>query len=298
MSSKRRPADEFAVGITVIVAVLVLVGGILWGKGVSFRADHRTLKVHFPEVYGLKVGSAVLVQGVDHGKVGAIQLDGRGATVSILVDREVPIYTDAKVILFSPQLMGGRVVSIDPGAGPEVAKKSDVLQGKVPAGMGEVMAASGQVLQELLATIHQLHTTASRVDTLLVQSKLTTRVESSLTNLENMTESLKTELSQAAESMRQGAEEVHGSTREIHGMIADNKPRFDSLMVRLNRVVTETETFSDNLGSFSEAMNNQQGSLGKLVYSDSLHQQLQTTLTDLDALIVRLKKEGIKVSLF
>ncbi|MFH0882067.1 MAG: MlaD family protein [bacterium] len=298
MSSKRRPADEFAVGLTVIAAIIVLIGGVLWGKGVSFRSDHRTFNVLFPEVYGLKEGSTVLIQGVAHGKVGGIQLDGRGATVTVLVDRNVRLYKDARVILFTPQLMGGRVVSIDPGNGPEVLKDNAVLQGEVPAGMGEVMAASGEVLEELLKTVQQLHTTTARVDTLLVQSQLTQRVEKSLTNLEQMTLNLRDDLSAAAKSMRDGADEVHSSTKEIHSLVADNKPRFDSLMVRLNRVVDETEDFSRNLGEFSNAMNQQEGSLGKLVYSDSLHQQLQMTLTDLDALIVRLKKEGIKVSIF
>lgn len=298
MSSRRRPADEFAVGLTVIAAIIVLIGGILWGKGVSFNSDHQTFKVFFPEVYGLKEGSSVLVQGVAHGKVGTIQLEGRGATVTVLLDRSVRVYKDARVILFTPQLMGGRVVSIDPGNGPEPLKHNVILHGEVPAGMGEVMAASGQVLEELLKTVQQLHMTTARVDTLLVQSHLTERVESSLTNLEAMTVNLRDDLSDAAQSLRKGADEVHSSTEEIHQLVGDNRPRFDSLMVRMNRVVNETEVFSKNLGEFSTAMNEQQGSLGKLVYSDSLHEQLQTTLADLDALIVRLKKEGIKVSIF
>jgi len=298
VSSKRRPADEFAVGLTVIAAVIVLIGGVLWGKGISFRSDHRTFRVHFAEVYGLKEGSAVLVQGVAHGKVGEIQLDGRGATVTVLLDRSVRLYKDTRVILFTPQLMGGRVVSIDPGNGPDLLKENSILQGEVPAGMGEVMAASGEVLNELLMTVRQLHTTTARVDTMLIESQLTQRVERSLTNLEQMTASLRDDLTRAARSMREGAEDIHGSTQQIHGLVTDNKPRIDSLMTRLNRVVEETESFSRNLGEFSVAMNEQQGSLGKLVYSDSLHQQLQTTLSDLDALIVRLKKEGIKVSIF
>jgi hypothetical protein len=72
----------------------------------------------------------------------------------------------------------------------------------------------------------------------------------------------------------------------------------DTLMVRLNRVVVDAETFSRNLGEFSEAMNSETGSLGKLAFNDSLHAQLIQTMKDLDELVIYLKEEGINVSLF
>jgi len=298
VSNNKRARDEFVVGLTVLIALVVLVGGIMWGKGVSFESDYRTLYVEFSEVYGLKAGSAVLVQGVAHGKVKDIELIDKGARVCILVDRGVVLYSDASALLFAPQLMSGRMVTISPGNGPDPISDGAVIPGEVPAGMGEVMAASGDVMEELLATIKQLHITAARIDTVLIQTEMVGRVEGTLGNLEKMTSNLHDNLSEAALSLRIGADEIRNSTAAINTMMGDNKPRLDTLMVRLNRVVGEAEQFSSNLENFSEAMNTQEGSLGKMVYSDSLHQQLQQTLQNLDALIIRLKDEGINVSLF
>ena len=298
MSTKRRRLDEFSVGITVLAAVVVLIGGIIWGKGISFNSEHTIYEIQFPEVYGLKEGSSVLVQGVAHGKVGPITLNSEGARVQILVDSDVILYDDAEVLLFTPQLMGGRMVTIDPGKGPNRLPSGSLMKGKVPAGMGEVMAASGAVLDEMLDMIQQLNKTAKRVDSIFVKSQMVDRVDQTLTDLTEMTSAMKRDLEMTTGSLRKGADQIRNSSVEFNGLISDNRPRMDSLMVRLNRVAFEAEQFSSNLESFSEQLTSQKGSLGKLVYSDSLHDELVRTLADTDSLINRLKKEGIKVSLF
>lgn len=298
MSENREARTELAVGLTVLASIVVLIGGIIWGKGISFRSDHKSYLVQFKQVYGLKEGSAVLVKGVTHGKVGNIALTDDGALVTVDIDRSVPIFTDATVLLFAPQLMGGRLVSIDPGKGPQKLEEGGRLRGTVPAGMGEVMASSGEVLNEMLLAVRQLRTTAMRVDSMFVKSNMVGRVEGSLANIEAMSSEMRKSLSNAAETLNQSAVEVRQSTEQVNMLLTDNRPRVDTLVTRLNQVVSDAENFTVNLKSFSNAMNDETGSLGKLVYNDSLHVQLIKTMNDLDALIIYLKEEGINVSLF
>ncbi|MCB2200525.1 MCE family protein [bacterium] len=298
MSVNRRRLDEFSVGVTVLAAIIILIGGIIWGKGISFNSKHEIYEVQFPEVYGLKEGSSVLIQGVAHGKVGMITLNSEGARVQILIDTDVDLYDDAKVILFTPQLMGGRMVTIDPGEGPAKLKPGALLKGEVPAGMGEVMAASGEVLDELLSMIQQLNTTARRVDSIFVKSDMVYRVDRTLTDLTDMTSAMKRDLAMTTSSLRDGAAQIRNSSEEFNTLLVDNRPRIDSLMVRLNSIATEADNFSSSLETFGNQLTSQEGSLGKLMYSDSLHDELVRTIADTDSLIKRLKKEGIKVSLF
>lgn len=298
MSANRRRLDEFSVGVTVLAAIIILIGGIIWGKGISFNSKHEIYEVQFPEVYGLKEGSAVLVQGVAHGKVGTITLNSDGARVQVLMDRDVVLYNDYKVLLFTPQLMGGRMVTIDPGKGPTELRPGALMDGEVPAGMGEVMAASGKVLDEMLDMIQQLNTTAKRVDSIFVKSDMVYRVDRTLTDLTEMTASMKQDLAVTTASLRDGAGQIRSSSEEFNTLLVDNRPRIDSLMVRLNNIAAEADNFSSSLETFGDQLTSQQGSLGKLIYSDSLHDELVRTLADTDSLIKRLKKEGIKVSLF
>jgi len=298
VSAKRKRLDDFTVGATVLAALIILIGGVIWGKGVSFSSNHTVYEAQFPEVFGLKEGSSVLVQGVAQGKIGRITLVSEGARVELLIDSEITLYKDAEVLLFTPQLMGGRMVTIDPGKGPEKLAAGSLLHGQVPAGMGEVMAASGEVLDELLGMIQQLNITAKRVDSIFVQSEMVQRVDLTLTDLTEMTTTVREDLSRTTQALREGAEQIHASSMEFNTLLADNRPRMDTLMVRLNRVAHEVESFSANIDEFSRQLTSQRGSLGKLVYSDSLHDELVRTISDTDSLIRRLKKEGIKVSIF
>ncbi len=296
--SANRKADEFKVGLTVLLSLVVLTGGIMWGKRVSFKSEHQTYHVQFPSVYGLKEGSTVLIQGVAHGKVGAITLVSEGALVDVHLDREIILYEDSEVLLFAPQLMGGRIISINPGKGPKRLQPDVLLYGSVPSGMGEVMAASGEVVGELLAMIRQMRTTTMRLDSALVESRLGDRLNSSLEDLNVLTKALRTELHVATVSLTHGAEDIEASGRELHILMADNRPRVDSIMVRMNRVAEHAERITANVHALSNVLSDSGGSLGRLLYSDTLHNQLVRTLAEIDSMAATIKEKGVQVKLF
>ncbi len=297
MSAKRK-ADEFKVGLTVLLSLVVLTGGIMWGKRVSFKSEHQTYHVQFPSVYGLKEGSTVLIQGVAHGKVGTITLVSEGALVEVHLDREIILYEDSEVLLFAPQLMGGRIISINPGKGPKRLQPDVLLYGSVPSGMGEVMAASGEVVGELLEMIRQMRTTTMRLDSALVESRLGDRLNSSLEDLNVLTKALRTELHVATISLTRGAEDIEASGRELHILMADNRPRVDSIMVRMNRVAEHAERITANVHALSNVLSDSGGSLGRLLYSDTLHNQLVRTLAEIDSMAATIKEKGVQVKLF
>lgn len=298
MSKKDRKRDEFSVGLTVLIAVVVLIGGIIWGKGISFDAQHKVYYVQFSEVFGLKEGSAVLVQGVAHGKVGEIHLNEIGALVEINLDENIILYKDATVMLFAPQLMGGKMVTIDPGNGPAEFEQGGTLRGYIPAGVGEVVAGTGEVLDDVQSMVRQLKATAVRLDSAMIVSQMIPRIDSTLANLNAMTMNLRDNLDVASYQLRQGAETLNKTTREFDGMVSENRPRMDSLLVRLNTVADDAQQLSHNLSGFSRALNDQEGTIGKLAYSDTLHNQLVRTLANFDSLAKKLKKDGVTVKLF
>jgi len=59
-----RRGAELQVGIAVIFALVVLIGGIVWIKGVKVARQTYTTRVAFDEVGGLSAGDPVTVHGV------------------------------------------------------------------------------------------------------------------------------------------------------------------------------------------------------------------------------------------
>jgi phospholipid/cholesterol/gamma-HCH transport system substrate-binding protein len=307
VSNGKKLSPEFSVGITVIIAVVILIGGIIWGKDISFQSKHAQYNIQFPEVFGLKEGSAVLIQGVAHGKVDKITLNADGAVVAILLDEDVVIYTDAKIVLFAPQLMSGRMVTIDPGVGPQKANSETILWGQIPAGVGEVMASSGEVLIEVIKMVHELRETVGKVDSLMLNDGMFDKIDRSMSDLNEMTNLMKRDFVIASSELRSGSENINNASKQFDGMMVDNRPRFDSLIQHMEQVSADAEEISANLLMFSDQLapegyegstNEFGGSLAKFVYSDTLHNQLVRTLNNLDSLSAKLKKDGVKIKLF
>jgi ABC-type transporter Mla subunit MlaD len=75
--------SELQVGITVILAIIVLVAGILWFKGFSMDRDMFRLDVFVSQASGLAKGDPVEVAGVVQGKVDEITYEGGRARLML-----------------------------------------------------------------------------------------------------------------------------------------------------------------------------------------------------------------------
>ena len=69
---KRR--NEFLVGISVMIAFAVVIGGAIWLSETDLRNRDVIHGVRFREIGGLKVGAPVTLRGVKVGRVNAIRL--------------------------------------------------------------------------------------------------------------------------------------------------------------------------------------------------------------------------------
>ncbi|MEP6744765.1 MAG: MlaD family protein, partial [Gemmatimonadota bacterium] len=67
-------ANEFVVGLVVLVALAVVVAGALWLSETHLGATEELVAARFRTVGGLKVGAPVTLRGVRVGRVEAIRL--------------------------------------------------------------------------------------------------------------------------------------------------------------------------------------------------------------------------------
>src|ERR1051326_1615108 len=104
---------EFKVGLTVIVAVVVLIGSVMWLKSMSLHEAKHIWKVRFPTTGGLASSDEVQVNGIRKGQVKAMRLDGDHVLVDVELDRSVPLTHDSKVAIRNVGLMGEKVIAVD-----------------------------------------------------------------------------------------------------------------------------------------------------------------------------------------
>jgi phospholipid/cholesterol/gamma-HCH transport system substrate-binding protein len=111
-------SNEFAVGLAVLAAVALVIGGALWLSETDVNQNEVTYTARFRTVGGLGVGAPVTLRGVRVGRIEAIRLvEDEWVETEFSVDRAVEIPRKPAVISASASLFGewsANIVPFDP----------------------------------------------------------------------------------------------------------------------------------------------------------------------------------------
>ena len=279
MSNERR--TEAIVGITVLVAVIILIVGVYWGKGSRVLSSRQWLKVHFDDVRGLEVTDPVFVRGIKKGQVEEIGLGPSYAEVRIWVMKDVALYSDMRVSLANRELMGGVQIVLFPGESGEPADLAKVYRGETSTDLNTFVRKTDQILRKADSLFIYLNDLAkSNFIGNLIEEADHTMENVRLTVVENRTH-LRNTLARL-DTLTYQFQAASFPSRV--SMLID---RLDSTVTRMNAIVMRIE--------------DEEGTMGKLVRDRWLYDQLLKTTADLDSLISDLKanpKKYVRFSLF
>jgi len=99
---------ELLVGLVIIAAVVVGIGGTLWLQGRSFGTTLVPIDVRLESAGQLSEGNVVTYRGVPIGRVSRIQVEpsGEAVRVRLLLDQAIVLPSDAAVVLGPESLFG------------------------------------------------------------------------------------------------------------------------------------------------------------------------------------------------
>jgi phospholipid/cholesterol/gamma-HCH transport system substrate-binding protein len=108
-------SNEFAVGLAVLAAFALVIGGALWLSETDVNQKKATYAARFRTVGGLGVGGPVTLRGVRVGRVEAIRLvEDEWVETQFSIDRAVELPRKAAVISASASLFGEWTANIVP----------------------------------------------------------------------------------------------------------------------------------------------------------------------------------------
>lgn len=272
---------EMIVGLTVTIALLILIFGLIWGKGMNLFSNRSFLRARFHHVAGLESGDPVMIRGIEKGEVNKVELHGDHVEVIFWIDAAVPLYSDIAVVIESRELMGGKQISLFPGTSGKPLDTSAVLTGIV---QGDVLAMMAKAENMIIKMDSLFYTINQVVDP--------EHVHQVLVNLETMTTDL--------------GEMIHASKPRFQTAVA----RMDTISRRLNddlpwhhmkRMLVTLDSTSGLLHQFSIRMQNRESTLGRMLEDDMLYDQVLHTSIRLDSLLQDIRenpKRYLHVSLF
>jgi phospholipid/cholesterol/gamma-HCH transport system substrate-binding protein len=294
-------ANDVKVGVAVLLATAVLVVGILWLKNVQVARKTYTVHVTFPEVGGLSDGDPVQVNGVKVGSVKQVTLRGDSVDAELTLDQAARIGRDAHAVIRDQGMMGEKYVLIrSVRVFPPLANGAR-LTGEFDAGLGEVLAMTGAMLTDLQGLTtqiqHLMHTGAHGRDLedmvhemALLTTEMHAMAEENRNDLRATTHTMRSASAQMDELLRAHGHEVGTTLRAATSTAA----RMDSLTTQLGALSRSLQTVADQVAAG-------RGTLGHMVYDDSLYTTLNTTVHDASWLVndmLKHPKKYFKFSLF
>ncbi len=284
-------ATKIKVGVTSILAVVIFFGGILWVKQYNPMVGRTTLHVAFDDARGIYAGDPVTISGIKVGEIEDVSLgEHNEAHVSFSVPTTIRIPADTKFMIEDVGMMGDKMLVIEPGESSGTIDPSLVHRGSGGSGLGDLLTAAGEVLFNLRAITKKL-------DNDLDLAGLTGSFEETLDKMREAVDVYQAIAQENREPLKSSIGSLESSAQELEQFIATNDDRFAEALASFRRTsdritvaLDEFENLSTVVDTLSRYMESGEGTLGKLVKSDDLYDELRRTNAHIDSFVTDFKR--------
>ncbi|BDD08163.1 mammalian cell entry protein [Fulvitalea axinellae] len=291
----------FKVGVFIIIPILIAYFGVNFLKGVDFFSSTNHYYAVYPDVDGLTVSNPVVYKGVEVGTVTKVKIlkgGHSGVLVEVSVNKNLKLGQTTEASLTSNGLTGGKSIVLKKTlpAVPSL-QNGDTIMAIVNHGFAQIISDTAVPL-------------AKKLDSLMVVYKMVgIQAEQTLASANSVART-------ADSIMLQNQRSIHSAVRNLSMATAS-----------LNKVMRKMEPVSENLRNMSDSLANSpmkhaitqldesmtsmkeilgkikdgEGALGQMVTNDSLYRNLNSSMADLDSLLIDLKenpKRYVHFSLF
>ena len=289
---------EVKIALTAIVAIVLLFFGLNFLKGMSLFDNNVEYKMMFTDLKGLMRNTSIYANGYKVGTVKDILYDFEKQG-PIEVDCEIdprlyiPYGTKAKI---ETDLMGNIKVSLLLGKhGAQRLKPGDVIEGVDDKG---AMSQVAEMMPDIQAIIPKVDSIMSNLNMILSNPALV----SILTNMDGMSANLKEttqELNGLLKEIHQG---VPGMMRHADKTLANTEKLTNNLSkIDVDGMMAKIDHTLNNVESMTNALNSKEGTLGLLMHDKTAYNNLSSTLSHVDSLMIDLKahpKRYVHFSIF
>ncbi len=284
-------SKEFIIGLSVIIAALVLFFGIEFLKGINLFRPANYYYAYYSNVDGLAVASPVQVNGYKVGQVREIiydYADPGKIKVMLAMDKKLSIPADSYAEM-GQTMLSGAYINLKIG---KSAKKLAVGE-EIPSGTSngmmesisnEIMPAISQIMPKIDSLLSNLNTLVA--DPALLQS--IQRLDGITANVLGVTEGLSNTMSRDVPLVVRDARSI---THQIDSVSANLLALSKTLkQLPIATTMANVNDITANLSTFATKLNSSTSTLGRLTNDDELYHRLNQVSADIDSLIVDIKR--------
>lgn len=298
---------EVKLGILMCIIIAATFFAMDFLKGKDLFTNDIKLHTTFESVEGLAVSTPVNIQGYKVGNITELSYNPKervyNITFSVLEEFNIP--DDSRLEVYSSDILGSKAMRISLGQSSQYFSSGDHIPGAfAPDMLGQLLGGLTETKQQVDTLLTNLNITVNSINGILN--------ENNSENIASVMEDLQITMSEIAgiasavnektpqiESIISGFEKVSNtlaSSSEAVGKTIANAEQ-------ITNALTESQ-IQESLKSLKELLDNLQnesGTIGKLLSSDSLYNSITSLSSHLDSLVTKIEKDPkkyIKISIF
>lgn len=313
-------SNEVKVGAVAVISIALFYFGFNYLKGVNLLEKRNQFFAIYNNLSGLSLNNPVQINGYNVGKVNKVELikdhSGRILVGFVITEPEFNIPKNSIAQIVSLDLLGSKGISLDMGNSIELAQTGDTI-------MSDIEEDLAAIVDERIAPLE------TKVNALLGN------VDSAIVIVQNILDKeARGQLTASFESIRRTFETFEQTSKELEAMIAEERNNVESILSsvkvtastleknndQITSIITNLNTISDSLSAanFGETVssankalkdlsallttvNEGNGTVGQLLYNDTLYYNLEQASLELDKLLEDMRvnpKRYVHFSIF
>lgn len=307
MEASRR--TEIRVGLVSLVAIILLVVGILLGKGISLSGSRQMVAIHLEHSGGLENGSPVVVNGVKRGLVTEVRNENGGVVAIAEIDGINDLREDVSARVSILEITGGKKLEINPGTRGSF-RVGSAIPGTVAADIVSLVDDLGAVSGDIQSLIRRLDTISASVTGLLADGTVMANVRTITSDGALLVTDLRSFITDNRADLQRTLRNAGSLVDEIRLAVKNNEPKVASLLDDLNKTVGEANTIikrvDASLGGVDSLVANVNGVVtdmrsngsvaNRLLYDADLGARLDSALAELNRFVKSARKSGVNVN--
>ena len=292
------------------MAIILLILGISFGRGIGVSVTQKTVKFRFDNSGGIQVSNPIVVNGVKRGVVTLIKNDNGGVYIEGTIDDLSDLKSDAKAEITILEITGGKKIEINPGVSTEKFNPNMEIPGVTRADFTTLVNQGGDMLNNIHSLIVKLDTISSSLAEITSNQRFISNFNSAVQNATDILQMTRLLLVENTNNIELTLSNLRILSSDLINITKKNDPKLDSLIAQLDltlknsgKLINKADTslialnsILDNVNNITNEIKQGEGLATKIIYDKNFSSRLDSTLTVLFDFLTMVKQHGVNIN--